>query len=81
MDIICALVNKAQWGYAVITTATETEFQLPLTLTNYFGAWVTRNAAVADVIVSVRSIRSDKIVLITNQTTTQTSWYYLVICR
>ena len=70
-----------QWGYAVITNASETSFTLPLTLTNYFGAWVTRNANAADVIASVRAIRSNEIILITNQTSTQTSWYYLVICR
>ena len=70
-----------QWGYAVVTTNKETSFSLPIAVNELFGGWVTRNASVADNIASIRSLRSSEIILITNQVSSQTSWYFVVIGR
>lgn len=76
-----SLSVSKQWGYAVVTTNKETSFSFPIAVTDVFGGWVTRNASVADNIASIRSLRSSEITLITNQVSSQTSWYFVVIGR
>ena len=77
---ICCFAGKL-WGYAVVTSSEAQLFALPIKINVSRGGWLTRNAGAADVMASVWSVSSSQITIITNQTTTQTSWYYLVFAN